>query len=279
MAKMTENSYGKSGVRLLKVLRGDDKHRLMEFTVDIRLFGDFESAHTEGDNSKVLPTDTMKNTVYVMAKKHSFGSAEEFGLILARHFVSSQPQISKARITLKERPWQHMTHEGKPDPHAFTQATGERSTTFVEHSASSTHIKAGLENLIILKSTNSGFSNYVMDEYTTLAETDDRVFATSLTATWSYNTLKADFNAIRGTIRTMLLKTFADHHSLSVQHTLYAMGEDVLAATPEMETIKMTMPNKHFLKFDLKPFKLDNNNEIFYPIEEPYGLIEAELSR
>ncbi len=279
MSLNIKNSYGKSGVRILKIIRNADRHELMEFTVDIRLYGDFETAHTDGDNSLVLPTDTMKNTVYVLAKKHSFTSAEEFGKILSKHFVSSQPQIKKATVSLHERPWQRMSPGGKPDPFAFSQATGERYTTFVEYSSGGFHIKAGLDDLIILKSTNSGFSGYVFDDYTTLKETDDRVFATSLTATWTYNSDDADFGSLRNDIRELLLKEFAAHHSLSVQHTLYAMAEKVLETFPQIDDIHMTMPNKHFLKFDLEPFGLENENEIFYPIEEPYGLIDAKLSR
>jgi len=279
MAKMIDNSYGKSGVRLLKVVRGADRHEIIEYTVDILLNGDFETVHTKGDNSKVLPTDTMKNTVYVMAKKHDFKTAEEFGKILSHHFVGSQPHISRARITITERPWQRMNTKGSPDPHAFSQAVGERHTTFVDYNGKSTSFKAGLKDLIILKSTNSGFSGYIKDDYTTLGETDDRVFATSLTATWSYNTTEADFAATRKNLRTRLLELFAEHHSLSVQHTLYEMGEKVLEEFPHVEDIHMTMPNKHFLKFNLEPFGLENENEIFYPIEEPYGLIDAKLAR
>lgn len=276
---MIHNSYGKSGVRLMKVNRSSDEHRLFEVTVDIRLEGEFEEVHTKGDNTPVIPTDTMKNTVYALGRNHEFDSAEQFGMILSSHFLDAHDHVTRATIWLTERPWSRMEPGGKPHPHAFIQDTGERYTTYVDSDRKATTIKAGIQDLFILKSTDSGFSGYIKDEYTTLPETDDRIFATTLKTTWTYGSSDADFNNVRDGIRSDLLNVFAGHQSLSVQHTLYAMGESVLENFPDVSEIHMMMPNKHFLKSNLEPFGLDNPNVIFYPVEEPYGDIEATLRR
>jgi urate oxidase len=75
---ISANSYGKSLVRLTKVTRKKDRHELKEIAVDICLEGAFEEAYTRGDNSMVVPTDTMKNTVYALASKHELADIEGF---------------------------------------------------------------------------------------------------------------------------------------------------------------------------------------------------------
>ncbi len=279
MTQMTHDSYGKSDVRIMKVIRGPERHDIVEYRVDIRLEGDLSEGYTEGDNTSVLPTDTMKNTVYAMARKHSFDSPEQFALILAEHFVGSQPAIELAEIAVASRPWQPMRVGTVTHPHAFTQSSGERRTAFVEHSDEATNVKAGIRDLIILKSADSGFSDFVRDEYTTLEETDDRVLASSLEATWSYTSRDVDFNLIHPGVRKALLKVFSNHDSLSVQHTLYAMGEKVLQDFGEVADIHIVMPNKHNLPVDLEPFDMDNPHQILMPIDEPSGHIEATLRR
>lgn len=279
MIEMTHDSYGKSDVRLMKVTRGAERHAVKEVTVDIRLQGDFEEGYYTGDNTKVLPTDTMKNTVYALARKHPVETPEQFALLLAEHFVDSQPQISSANVAVAERPWQHLDVDDAPHPHAFTQATGERRTGVVEHHDDATTIRGGLRDLVILKSANSGFSNFVEDQYTTLGETDDRVLATSLEASWTYSSTDLGFAALHRDIRALLVEVFANHKSLSVQHTLYAMGERVLQDCSDVTTIHLQMPNKHNLPVDLEPFGMDNPHQILLPIDEPSGFIEATLKR
>ena len=279
MIEMTHDSYGKSDVRLMKVTRGPERHHVIEVSVDIRLEGDFEAGYTDGDNTKVLPTDTMKNTVYALARRHPVETPEQFALLLAEHFVDSQPQIARALVSVAERPWNNLEIDGRAHPHAFSQATGERRTAVVDHRPESTQVRGGLRDLVILKSANSGFSNFVEDEFTTLAETDDRVLATSLEASWRYDSTDRDFAAVHGEARTILLKVFAAHESLSVQHTLHAMGERVLQEITGLTTIHLQMPNKHNLPVDLEPFGMDNPHQILLPIDEPSGFIEATLKK
>lgn len=281
MAKLGQNNYGKSRVRLVKLTRQADRHELLEVSVDSALEGDFEAVHTEGDNGKCLPTDTQKNTVYALARKHDFASIEDFGLLLGRHFVSTQSKVvSSARIDLSQSPWVRMAPGGVPHPYAFASGGNERRTArVVVGKGGGATVSAGLNNLLVLKTTESEFHGYIRDEYTTLKETKDRIFATSVSASWTYNRDTLDFNGAFAAIRTALVDTFARHYSLSVQQTLFAMGESALAACPHIDAIRLSLPNKHCLLVNLEPFGMDNPNTIFVPTDEPHGLIEATIER
>lgn len=297
-SELSYNAYGKTGVRLLRLLRGK-RHEVLETTLEIRLEGAFDEAYA-GDNSRVLPTDTMKNTVYALARELPFGSAEELCRLLGRHFLATQPQVSKATVYSSERPWQRCGDE----PATFVGGGEERATvTYAiarggveDHDAGDARntrdargagdfrerLSAGITNLLILKTAKSGFGNFPRDRYTTLKETSDRLLATRLEATWTYHRASpedVDFVADRARVYEALLQAFADHESKSVQETLKAMGEAVLAAAPEVDEIHMVMPNKHYLLVNLEPFGLDNPNQIFLPTDEPAGRIEGTLRR
>jgi urate oxidase len=274
---LTWNRYGKSRVRLVKVRRGPDAHELIDLTLDVALEGAFERVYVDGDNSGCLATDTMKNTVYALARKDAIDHVESFALRLAAHFAS-KPGVSKVRIEAAEHPWSRLSVDGHPHPHAFARAGAEEWTTVVTQDAGGTAIISGLRGLVVLKTKDSAFSGFPRDQYTTLPETRDRILATSITATWTYTQGFSDF-AQRRAIRAALLETFAAHRSESVQQTLYAMGEAALVACGGACDIQLSMPNRHHLLVDLQPFGLDNPNEIFVATEEPFGLIEARISR
>jgi urate oxidase len=280
MITLAENSYGKSRVRLAKVKRHPGHHDFREWTIEILLEGDFESCFVAGDNSKILPTDTMKNTVYSLARTSSTDCMEEFGKELVAYFLDRNPQVSAARVTLSEKSWQHLNTGGKPRPTTFVQSSSECQTAEIAAARNAApSVQAGLQNLVILKTENSAFAGFIKDSLTTLPETADRLFATSLGARWTYSSPSIPFVSLRSKVRDILLGVFAAHASKSVQHTLYAMGESALANIPEIEDIHLTMPNKHFLLADLARFGQENPNEIFVPIDEPHGAIEARLRR
>lgn len=280
MIKLAENSYGKSRVRLAKVTRHPDHHDFREWAVEILLEGDFESCFLAGDNSKILPTDTMKNTVYSLARTSSADCMEEFGKELVAFLLKRNPQVSAARVTISEKSWQHLLRDGKPHPTTFVQSSSE--CQIAELSAirnAEPLVCAGIEDLVILKTAGSEFTGFIQDSLTTLPESIDRLFGTSVRARWNYSSPSVPFAALRSKIRDILVNVFADHTSKSVQHTLYAMGEAALAKVPEIDGIELTMPNKHYLLADLSRFGQDNPNEIFVPIDEPHGTIEARLRR
>ncbi|HEX3531224.1 MAG TPA: urate oxidase [Thermoanaerobaculia bacterium] len=272
------NSYGKSDVRLVTVRRGPDRHELRDVTVAIRLEGDFAAAYTHGDNTGVVATDTMKNTVYALAAEHPFEDVEDFGLALTEHLTRTYPQVASARVELTEHLWERIEAGGQEHPHAFRRAGSERRTAVVNRSPDSVSILAGLEDLVVMKTAQSAFEGFPRDRWTTLKETGDRLLATALRATWRYSRPYVPFGRLWSDVRRVLLATFAEHDSRSVQHTLYAMGEAVLESV-DVEEIHLAMPNRHHLPVDLTPFGGENRNEIFVATTEPYGLIEATLRR
>lgn len=282
--RLGQNNYGKSRVRMVKVSRDarTRRHRVMELTVDIALEGRFEAIHTLGDNSLCLPTDTMKNTVYALGKDHPIDTIEGFGLHLGRHFVRDNPQVASARVRIAQVPWERASIRGREHPHCFTKGSDERQTCEAIITRKGASVHAGIEGLVILKSTDSAFSGYPKDRFTTLPETRDRIFCTSMTATWAYtatNLARLDFTTHRAAIRRALVEAFAVHKSESVQQTLYAMGEAALRTCQAAKSIRLSMPNKHCLLINLKPFGMENANEIFVPTDEPHGLIEATVER
>jgi urate oxidase len=255
---------------------GAAPHRLIDLTLDIQLEGAFQAVY-EGDNRLCLATDTMKNTAYAFARQLSIEPVESFASALADHFVA-KPAVERVRISVSEHRWRHLTVAGQPHPHAFIQDGNERWTAVVTRDHAGVTVTGGVADLVVLKSGDSAFAGFPRDEFTTLQETADRILATSVTAAWTYRSGSTVFGA-REAIRSALLEAFAAHDSRSVQHTLAAMGEAALHACPEVSEITLTLPNRHHLLVDLRPFGLDNPNEIFVATSEPYGLIEATIRR
>lgn len=282
--KLASNRYGKSRVRVMRVTRHESHHDLDEWTVEVLLSGDFETAHTLGDNSKILPTDTMKNTVYYIAGRSNAESMEEFAKELIDFLLSRNPQVAGVDVAIESSLWKRMAVDGQPYPTAFMHGSDERQTTHVSRRQEEAFsITSGLDGLNILKTAQSGFVGYIKDELTTLPETTDRLFGTVLKAEWQYTPRAIaegiDFNKVRRHLRETMLSTFARHDSLSVQHTMFAMGEAALAHTDIIDEIHMLMPNKHNLLVDLGRFGGANPNRIFVPTDEPHGTIEATVQR
>ena len=276
--RLGENSYGKQRVRILQVARHADRHDIKELTLGIHLEGDFESVHSKGDNRNVLPTDTMKNTVYALAKKHPIKSPEEFCLRLADHFLEHNSQVSRARIEAAETLWARASLGGKLHPHTFTGSSNEKRTAALAATRKEKTLHAGIDGLVVLKTTGSAFENFLKDEYTTLKEDRNRILATSIRANWLFRENMSEFDSTWHGVRQALLEAFAGHNSESLQHTLYAMGEAVLKKYPGIREIHLSLPNKHYNLVDLSLFHLENPKEIFLPTDEPHGLIEATLS-
>jgi urate oxidase len=278
-ATLVSNRYGKSAVRLTRVKRIEGRHKLVELEVAVELAGDFAASYLTGDNSLVVATDTMKNTVYALAAQHPIDAPEDFAQALAAHFVQINPHVASATVELAQTAWKRMSFDGREHPHAFIGAGDHRRTARVTHTRGGTQISAGVENLLLLKTTDSAFKGFLRDAYTTLRDADDRIFATRLTATWRYAPGAHDWNGAYESTLAAMLRTFAFHKSLAVQQTLYAMGEAALETAPGITAIDLEMPNQHRIPFNLEPLGLPNQNEIFVTTSEPYGLIKASLAR
>lgn len=267
--------YGKAECRLVRIVRDTERHEIRDLNVSTALRGDFAAAHITGDQSRVLPTDTQKNTVYAFARSHGVREPEEFGLLLGRHFVDHTESVDGARVSIEEFGWDRI--EGHD--HSFVRRGREIRTAVVTVAGADAWVVSGLTDLVVLKSTGSEFAGFLVDEYTTLTGTHDRVLATALTVRWRYGRLDVDWAPAYDGVRRLLLRAFAETHSLALQQTLYAMGRAVLEARSEVAEIRLVAPNKHHFAVDLASFGLDNPGEVFHAADRPYGLIEATVTR
>ncbi|CAN5620731.1 hypothetical protein BH10CYA1_BH10CYA1_57420 [soil metagenome] len=276
---LAKNAYGKSRVRLSKLTRLNDRHVLKEISVDVQLQGEFEATYTVGDNSQVVATDSMKNTVYVLASQHPLDTIESFGQHMVEHYLKSYKQISGVTVRIIEELWLRIVHEGKQHSHSFYGAGGEKRVAEIEGTREAVIVKSGIEGLKLVKTTDSEFWGFIRDQNTTLPDTKDRIFGTSVSVHWLYQNLKPDYQAAYDEVRNAVLECFATHHSLAVQHTMNEIGQLALARVPDISEISLVMPNEHRIPFNLQPFNLENKNEIFITTDEPYGLISATLKR
>jgi urate oxidase len=277
MVHLGTNRYGKAEVHVVHVARGaapDGGDIVTDRTVSSSLSGDLGATHLTGDNANVLATDTQKNTAFVFAKQLGPAPAEEYALALARHFVGSQDAISRARVHVRENSW---TRNGT-SRHSFRRsAESTRTTTVIVDAVDGTTVVSGIEDLVVLNTTNSEFWGFPRDPYTTLAETKDRMLATEVSATWRYRHVEADWAGAYALATTTLVNTFAATYSYSLQQTLYAIGAGILEAVPDICEVRLALPNKHHFVVDMEPFGLTNDNDVFYAADRPYGLIEGTV--
>jgi urate oxidase len=286
--RLGPNQYGKAENRVVRVYRDTARHQIRDLNVSTALRGRFEDAHITGDQGDVLPTDTQKNTVFAFAKEKGVRSIEEFALTLGDHFLGQTPAADGARIEVDEYAWDRIQVDGSGHDHSFVKAGGGLRTTVVNIDGRGeerrAHVVSGIKDLVVLKSTGSEFHGFLKDEYTTLAETNDRILSTSIVARWRYDAPfiekgDIDWDKSYESIRLLMLQRFAQIHSLALQQTLYGMGESVLEQHPEVAEIRFSAPNKHHFLVDLSPFGVENPGEVFIAADRPYGLIEATVLR
>jgi urate oxidase len=278
MIELGANRYGKAAVRIVRVGRDETPHRLRDLTVAIALEGDFTAAHTDGDNSAVVATDTMKNTAYAYAAEHLTGAIESYATTLATHFLDFA-QVDRATVNVREHGWRPIDVAGAPAPDAFVRSGEGTRVATVAVTRGETVVEAGVEDLIVMKTTRSAFSGFPRDRYTTLPETEDRLMATKVTAIWRYGAPDIDFDAVYAAVRSTLLEVFADHDSPSVQTSIWIMARAMLERYAELDEVRMVLPNLHHWLADLGPFGLENDRQVYVATTEPHGLIEATVRR
>ncbi|MBT2411905.1 urate oxidase [Streptomyces sp. ISL-12] len=286
-----QNQYGKAENRVVKITRDGATHHIKDLNVSVALSGDMDEVHYSGSNANVLPTDTTKNTVFAFAKEHGIGSAEQFGIHLARHFVTSQPPIHRARIRIEEYAWERIaTSDTDTDAdrgHSFVRKGQETRLTQITYDGERWEVVSGLKDLTVMNSTDSEFWGYVKDKYTTLQEAYDRILATSVTARWRFNWTDdaqemPDWEQSYEQVRGHLLRAFAETYSLSLQQTLYQMGARIIENRGEIDEVRFSLPNKHHFLVDLEPFGLKNDTAdgaVYFAADRPYGLIEGTVLR
>jgi len=280
-ATLTQNTYGKGNVRVFKVDRSAKQQRVKDLNVQCMLQGDFTSSYYDGDNSKVIPTDTIKNTVYIKAREHAIHSIEEFGIFVVKHFLSMYTHVTHVTVDITEFLWDRMKVGPNNTPHdySFVRNTEKRLTKVRGGRNGRVHVDSGIEDLTVLKTTGSGFSNFRKDKYTTLKETDDRILCTNVTSRWTFGNTEADFNAVYSGVRQTVLDVFATEFSKAVQETVWLIGKQVIAKFADIDEIFFRLPNIHIFLHDLEPFGMKNPNEVYRPFADPNGVLEGTITR
>lgn len=279
--KLGHNQYGKAEIRVVRVFRDSDPHEIVDYNVSVSLVGDFADVHLTGDNANCLTTDATKNTVNSFAKEagDAVRQPESFGIALAKHFVDDVPQVSRVRIKLEDFPWDRLESGGQPNPHAFARRGSYVRTAIVSYDGNQLWVVSGVRDLTVLKTTDSEFHSFYQDRYTTLTPTDDRIMATAVTAQWLHTDTSVGWGASFDRALATLSGSFAGHHSLALQQTMYVMGENIINQQPEIAEVRFALPNKHHFLVDLSPFDVENKNEVFHADDRPYGYIEGTVRR
>ena len=277
---LIKNRYGKGRVRVMRIHRDGDRHEVSQLNVKAMIEGDFARAYTDGDNSTSVSTDTIKNVVNVVARENTGLCTEAFCEVLARKYLDTYPQIGSVALTVHETKWSRLSFGGTPHPHSFVlDSNGKPTVELSSVRGGATTMSSGIDGFAFMKSTQSGWENYLKDSYTTIPPTADRMCATSMVASWKWSSKPANYPVTNKKILDTLLEVFSMTYSKSVQDSLYRMGEAALAAVPEIAEISMACPNMHFIPMNLSAFGLDNHNDVFLPTDEPHGQIECTVGR
>lgn len=277
--ELTGHQYGKAENRVVRIYRDTPRHEIHDINVSTCLRGDFADAYLTGDQSKVLPTDTQKQTAYAYAKEKGLISIESYGLELASHFVDDIEPVTGARIEIEEYAWERAVVDGAEHDHTWIRKGQEVRTASITHDDTGTWVIGGLKDLVLLKSTGSEFSGFLRDPYTVLEPTQDRVMATTLVAQWRFITTDVDWESVYAGIKAQIVKQFATVHSLALQQTLFQIGKAILEEFPIIAEVRLSAPNKHHFDYALGRFGIENDNEVFHAADRPYGLIQAAVSR
>ncbi|KAJ7628786.1 hypothetical protein FB45DRAFT_44334 [Roridomyces roridus] len=308
--------YGKDKVRVFRIVREGKWHHIVEYNVQLLLEGDIATSYTEADNSVIVATDSMKNITYYVAKisPHVL-NPERFALHLGTHVVSKYAHIHKAFVTVEQLRWSRIpvTGEQGPEehPHAFFRDGDDKRIVKAEVDASQgkdsivATVTSGISDLLVLKTTESAFNNFVRDKYTTLKEVDDRILSTSIDLSYTFAPIKvqkpSDTNleellaptdipagsvwdtTVPSKARKVTLDIFASDNSASVQATLYRMASTIVAQNPGVNSVSYALPNKHYIPVDMSYLGVENivpaQAEVFMPVAAPSGLISATVTR
>lgn len=276
MPKIGASSHGESRLRILRIVRRGDRHDPRELTLSLRFEGDFAPAFREGRTDVLLPGEALKNLVHSAAREHGGGEIEVFGLALCARVLAGHPQITRARVDITEQQWTRLEPAGKAQGQAFMAGPPESRTVAVTSNGKQTAVVSGLEHLSLMRTR--GFAPAADDDDGT-ADGLQRLLVGTLSARWTYSSGDVTFRPYRQGVRAALIETFAWHASTSVQHTLYAMADVVLATYQEISEIWLALHERPYRPADLFTAGLENPDELFVAVEEPLGIVEVTVER
>nr|XP_055039302.1 uricase [Misgurnus anguillicaudatus] len=283
--EFVRTGYGKNTVKVFHIRREGTHHHIIELVADVQLTLKTVKDYLTGDNSDIIPTDTIKNTVHALAKLKGIKTIEDFALDICEHFLTSFKHVTRVKVIIEEVPWKRLEKNGIEHEHAFIHCPEARHFCEAEQYLNMTPVvHSGLKDMKVLKTTQSGFEGFLRDRFTTLTEARDRFFCTSVYSKWRYNTVNVAFDAAWKTVKDTIIQKFAGpydrgEYSPSVQKTLYDTQVLVLDRVPEVEEIEIIMPNQHYFIIDMTKLGLSNRDEVYLPLDNPSGNITGTVRR
>ncbi|XP_028919868.1 uricase-like [Ornithorhynchus anatinus] len=284
--EFVRTGYGKDMVKVLQIQRDGKYHTIKEVAASVQLTLSSKKDYLHGDNSDIIPTDTIKNTVHVLAKFKGIKTIETFAMDICEHFLSSFSHVSRARVYIEEAPWQRFEKNGARHVHAFIHSpTGIHFCEVEQFRNGNPDVHSGIKDMKLLKTTQSGFEGFLKDQFTTLPEVNDRCFATKVYCKWRYNRLReVDFQATWNLVRETILEKFAGpydkgEYSPSVQKTLYDIQVLALSRISEIDDMEISLPNIHYFTIDMTKMGLINKDQVLLPTDNPFGKITGTVRR
>ena len=281
MSRIGSSRHGESRLRVLRVVRRGDRHDPKELGISVQFEGDFAAAFREGRADGLLPGEALKNIVHRAARDHGAGEIEELGLALADRLLTQHPAVARVRVEITESPWLRLDVSGRAQGQTFRAGTPEVKTTAVTSNGGQSAVVSGVAGLSMMRT--AGFVPRQADAPDDGA-TDglQRLLVAELSAKWSYQSADVTFRTYREGVRALIVETFARHASRSVQHTLYAMAELVLASYAEISDVTLTLRERPYRPVDLFSAGVDsadNLDDLFVAVEEPVGIVEVRVER
>jgi urate oxidase len=278
MPKIGSSRHGESRLRMLRVVRGGDRHDPKELTVSFSFEGNFAAAFREGRGEGLPPGEALKNVVHRTAREMGTSEIETFGLALCDRVLRGHPAVTRARVEITEQTWTRLDAGGKPQGQAFTAGSPERRTAVVTSNGKQAAVVAGIEDLAVMRT--AGFAPDPRDaDESGIDDGLQRLLVGMLAARWTYSSPDVTFRPFRQGVRAAIIETFAWHASRSVPHTLYAIADVVLASYQEIADVTLALHERPYRPVDLFSAGIDNPDDLFVAAEEPLGVVEVTVER
>lgn len=276
MVHIHSTSYGESRLRLLRILRHGDRHDPKDVTVALRFEGDFAPAFRHGEAVGLPPGEAVKNLVHRVAAEQDFAEIEELGLEICGRIMAGHPTIGLTRVELSEGHWARLEAGGKAQGQAFTPGGAERRTASITSNGSQVAVSSGIDNLILLRTAGLGTAQRAIQQDDGMTDGVQGLLIAALTVRWSYSSGDIAFKTYRQGVRAAIIETFAWHATRSVQHTLYAIAEVILATYQEISVVTLTLQERPYRPVDLLEME---RNDLFVARDEPLGIVEVTVER
>ena len=264
---------------MLRIVRRGDRHDPRDLTVSVRFEGGLAPAFLEGRADGVIPGETLKTLVHRVAREIGGEEIEAFGLALCERMLDAHKRLTRVRVEIAEQPWTRMQVGGKAQGQTFVVGGPEQRTATVTSNGTQTAVVSGIDQLVLMRT-----AGFLPRHPARRADdgTEDAVqslLVGSLAARWTYSNAEVTFGPYRQGVRAAITETFAVHAARSIQYTLYAIADVVLATYEDILDVTLALHERPYRAADLFREDVENPEELFVAAEEPLGMVEVTVER